>query len=391
MTEAIRPIVILFATTVIETSDRFLEATARKAATRGFKVDLITSAPKADECERPYRNVITTTWGRGFDSLFGTAKSLIQVRRLMKSGQYALVHTHTPTASAVVRLAKSTLPKRVRPIVIYTAHGFHFGEGLDGASNQVAEVVERYLLKWTDVLMVINDQDELWARRNAKSGTRVVRSRGVGIKEHFFDVQLTAESRKATRARMRIPDESFVALCVGELNANKRQTLAMDAVAKLKGERMLLILGKGHCLEPLKKRAKHLMERHLGLTIRFEGHQTDIVPYFTASDCLIHTSRREGHPIVIIEAMAVGLPVVAFPIRGCVDSLKDGRGFLIRGDDADAASIQLATVAMRSASTSHVVQSARVYARSFKRGRVAEQTVHVYESLIASHRPGYEL
>jgi glycosyltransferase involved in cell wall biosynthesis len=381
---------ILFATTVIGTADSFLEQTACKAAGRGYEVDLMTNASRADDRERPYRKVYSATWGRGFKSPFGTAKSLVETRSLMKSGLYALVHTHTPTASAIIRIAAATVHKRHRPILIYTAHGFHFGGSLGGLSNRVAEVIERYLLKWTDILIVINDQDELWAQQNVRNGTQVIRTNGVGIKEHFFEVQLTNDSREAARLSLRIPNESFVALSVGELNANKRKELAMDAMANLDGERLLIVIGQGHLLKSLEKKANQLMERHLGLTIRFEGYQTNVMPYLLASDCLIHTSRREGHPIVIVEAMAVGLPVVAFPIRGCIDSLKDGRGFLISGDDAASASTELAKISMKTANTKEVIESARMYAFRFQRGQLAEQTVDIYETLIKTRMLGIE-
>lgn len=382
MTDQRPPGAILFATTIIRTSDSFLEETAKRAADRGFQVDLICNMATASKQDRPYRTIHDATWGRGFKSPLGTLKSVTQIRRLIKSCGYSIVHTHTPTASAITRIAVATVPKKQRPVIIYTAHGFHFGEGLDRFSNRVAELVERSLLRWTDLLVVINDEDEAWARRVSPAGTRVLRTNGVGINEKFFEVHRSDENLRQAREQLGISVDSFIVLSVGELNANKRQHLAMNAVAGRTGTRTLLVVGEGRLRIQLENLADQLLENHSGLDIQLHGYQKDIIPYLLAADCLLHTSTREGHPLVILEAMAAELPVIAFPIRGCIDSLKEGRGLLAVGGDAIDLALELAKISAGNPGVPHMVRQARIYAEGFHRGSLANETAEIYKSIL---------
>lgn len=375
-------------TTIAGTSDSFLEETAQEAANQGFQVDLVTNMTGASLRDRPYRKICSVSWRRGFKLPTGTLKSISIIRRMMKSGEYSIIHTHTPTASAVTRMAAASLPRRRRPIIVYTAHGFHFGVGLERFSNRVAEVVERTLLRWTDVLMVINDEDEIWAHREAPSGTKVLRTNGVGIGERFFTIQRTNQTRMQARGQLGLRLNNFVAVSIGELNPNKRHELAIAAMSELKGARTLLILGEGPSHTELLDQSSKVQSEYINFGIRLEGKQQDIVPYLQAADCLIHPAAREGQPLVILEAMAAGLPVVAFRIRGCTDSLKDGRGFLAQGSSASSLASELEKIAAPDPDLSEIVQAARQYSDKFSRESLARETISLYIQLA---NPGAEL
>ena len=92
--------------------------------------------------------------------------ALATARRLLRAGRYDVVHTHTPVASLVVRLAVPCLPSRSRPTVVYTAHGFHFGASeREGPAEWLFSRFERLAGRWTDRLIVINADDLATARR----------------------------------------------------------------------------------------------------------------------------------------------------------------------------------------------------------------------------------
>ena len=78
-------------------------------------------------------------------------KSLKQMKHLLKEKNYLFIHTHTPIASAIVRLAAHTTGTRV----IYTAHGFHFYRGASLKNWCIFYPVEWFLSYWTDVLVTI--------------------------------------------------------------------------------------------------------------------------------------------------------------------------------------------------------------------------------------------
>lgn len=371
---------ILFVTTIAATSDAFLEETADQAARQGFEIDLLTNMDEAPVRERPYRFIHNASWGRGFKSPIGTLNSMLQTRNLLKSDTYAIVHTHTPTASAITRLAIATIPKTKRPVIIYTAHGFHFGTELNQISHRIAKLVEKALLKWTNVLIVINNEDETWALGNKPSNTLVLRTNGVGISERFFELGRSTEKRAKSRECLSIDDSEFVALSIGELIPRKRHELALSALAQFNGPRTLIIVGSGPSEAHLTQLASELCSRDPELTIRLEGRQHDIAPYLLAADCLVHPASQEGHPLVILEAMASGLPTVAFEIRGCLDSLQDGRGILVQGSGVDALHNAMGRLTSGNVDVERMVERARMYAEGFRRESLAAETVLIYES-----------
>jgi len=372
---------LLFVTTVYQTADSFLEETAQRAKERGYAVDLLTNMTGVNVREGAYDSVYKASWGRGFRAPLGTVRSFFQARRLLKSGSYSIVHTHTPTASAVTRAAAVTVPRKRRPKIVYTAHGFHFGEGLNEFPNKVAEIIERALLRWTAVLIVINEEDEKWAKSNSSARTRVVKTNGVGIKKRFFQIQRTDDNRTKAKMLLGIPQDHFVVLSIGELNANKQKELAMTATADMEGNRTLLVVGEGELRSQLEGRVEYLLERHSDLDIQLHGYQKDLVPYLLAADCLIHSSIREGQSLVILEAMAAGLPVVATPIRGNADSLRDGRGLLAQSQDPSALTLELRKVAVGGSEIAKIVEAARIFVTQFDRDNLAQATVDLYSSM----------
>ncbi|NMR89581.1 glycosyltransferase, partial [Vibrio parahaemolyticus] len=78
------------------------------------------------------------------------------LKDIIISEEYDLVHTHTPVASAIVRLVCKNL-NNVR--VFYTAHGFHFYEGAPLKNWLLYYPIEKWLSKYTDCLITINEED----------------------------------------------------------------------------------------------------------------------------------------------------------------------------------------------------------------------------------------
>ena len=78
-----------------------------------------------------------------------------EVKQLIKQGQYSIVHTHTPIASAIVRYAARSM----HTTVIYTAHGFHFYSGAPLLNWIIFYPLEKWMSHYTDILITINKED----------------------------------------------------------------------------------------------------------------------------------------------------------------------------------------------------------------------------------------
>ena len=110
-------------------------------------------------------------------------------------------------------------------------------------------------------------------------------------------------------------------LSVGNLVELKGHDIAIDALREMP-ETELVIVGAGPIKEQLESRARRL---RVSDRVRFTGtlSQTELVRYYNAADCLVLCSSREGMPNVILESLACGTPVVATPVGGVPEIVKD--------------------------------------------------------------------
>ena len=88
-----------------------------------------------------------------------------KIVRLLKENDYEFIHTHTPIASAIARLAA----KKTHTKVIYTAHGFHFYHGAPLKNWVLFYPIEKHLSRYTDILITINKEDYNRAKEKFKS------------------------------------------------------------------------------------------------------------------------------------------------------------------------------------------------------------------------------
>ena len=110
-------------------------------------------------------------------------------------------------------------------------------------------------------------------------------------------------------------------LSVGNLVELKGHDIAIDALREMP-ETELVIVGAGPIREKLESRARRL---RVSDRVRFTGtlSRTELVRYYNAADCLVLCSSREGMPNVILESLACGTPVVATPVGGVPEIVKD--------------------------------------------------------------------
>ena len=256
-------------------------------------------------------------------------KSYRMVKALSKEHQYEIVHCHSPVGSVVARLACRKERKNGTK-VIYTAHGFHFYKGASQIAWMLYYPIEKFCSRFTDVLITINSEDyQLAQGLHAKE---VVYVPGVGVDtEAFQNVKVDTHEK---RLEFGISDEDFLFISVGELSKRKNHETAIRALSQIRDTSVkYLIVGCG----PLEHDLKQLVNE-LGMTDRivFAGYRSDIKELLHTADAFVFPSRQEGLPVALMEAMAVGMPVVCSRIRGNVDLIEDGKGgYLYHPVDVD--------------------------------------------------------
>lgn len=247
-----------------------------------------------------------------------------QLLKILGEKQYEFIHCHTPIAGALARLAAHK--RKVK--VVYTAHGFHFFEGAPLKNWLFFYPIERFLSKITDVLITITKDDYILACRKFKmKECRYVPGVGLDIQK----VKNAERSVSEIRQGLGIPSEAVVMISVGELNKNKNHEMVLRSLGRIGDPRIYyMICGIGKCEDELKRLIEEL---NLDDRVKLLGYRKDVYALLYGADIYIHPSYREGLSVAIMEAMAVGLPVICSDIRGNCDLIDNNGGILIVPSD----------------------------------------------------------
>lgn len=251
------------------------------------------------------------------------------LKKLIEGGGYDLVHTHTPIASTLARLANGRGREGVK--VIYTAHGFHFFEGAPLKNWLTYYPIENWLSRYTDVLVTMNKEDYERAQKKFRS-KKIRLVNGVGVDLSKFAVPTEIEKNRL-RQEYGIDPEAFILVYAAELTNRKHQDLLIAAMDKLVRDipnSKLLLIGKG----PNQEQYQSLINKlQLNDHIELMGFRGDVDKLMMIADIAVSSSRQEGLPVNVMEAMATGLPLVVSACRGNSDLVKDGiNGFVISDD-----------------------------------------------------------
>ena len=265
-------------------------------------------------------------------------KSLRQMEKLLKEIRFSLVHVHTPVAAFVTRLACQRT--HTHP-VLYTAHGFHFYKGAPLKNWLLYYNMEKLAAHWTDGLITINEEDYKAAQKfKLRSNGKVFFVPGVGVDIVGLEQRIASIDRSEKRKELGISEQSTVLITVAELIPRKNHIQVLKALSKLnKTNFHYLIVGNGESEQQLEKAVNELM---LQDKVSFLGFRRDVPELMASSDIFILTSRHEGLTRAIMEAMAVGLPIIATDVRGNRDLVKSGEnGYLVSLDDAEQTAIAI--------------------------------------------------
>ena len=272
------------------------------------------------------------------------AISVLRLARLIREQRPQILHTHTAKAGTVGRLAALLAGAARPPIVVHTFHG-HVLRGYFGPfKSQAFRQLERLLARVTTRLIAVSPQvrDDLVSLGVAPEEKFSVVRLGVELGERVQTRVVGAEAR----ARLGIAPERFVVGWVGRMTGVKRTADVLKGVARLRErgvDAVLLMVGDGPDRERVERGASVLgIMRHC----YFLGYQEDVSDWYQAFDAMVLPSANEGTPVVVIEALAAGCPVVATSVGGVPDVIRDGvDGFLVAAGDVEQLAERLARLA----------------------------------------------
>ena len=203
---------------------------------------------------------------------FDNIRAYRQLKRLFKEENYQLLHCHTPICGAITRLVARKKRKDGLK-VIYTAHGFHFFKGAPLQNWILFYPVEKWMSKYTDCLITINEEDYELAKNKFRA-SKVEMVNGVGVDENKFQIPMTLQEKHNLRQQLGLRDDEFVLIYVAELNKNKNQKMLIETMKHINEDKIkLLLVGKGDLQQYYDDEVR---KQNLEKKIIFAGYRTDI-------------------------------------------------------------------------------------------------------------------
>jgi glycosyltransferase involved in cell wall biosynthesis len=276
--------------------------------------------------------------------------ALWRIYRALCRWRPEIVHTHMAKAGTLGRLAalfyNETWGRKRRACLVHTYHG-HVFEGYFGSrSTNAFLAVERWLGRRTDAIIAISCQ----VRQDLVHTFKVVGEQQVVTIPLGFDLSallgLTYEDRKTARLALGIPPDVFAVITVGRLTEVKQHAAFLEMAARLArqpGNFMFLLVGDGELRPHLERLANDL---GIAARTRFLGWRGDLATIYGAADAFVLTSRSEGTPVALIEAMAAGVPSVSTDVGGVRDVIaSEHLGMLVAFGDHEGLATAVQTLA----------------------------------------------
>lgn len=234
-------------------------------------------------------------------------KTAMRLRQILKSLKPNVLHIHSAKAGLVGRLAVIGLAKR--PKVVVTMHSFVFDERVSPKKRTLIGMMERFLSRYTERIIAVSD-----ALRNELVNEMHLNPRLVTVVQNGIVIRDIAKPERKERR---------VVGTVSRLAPQKGLDDFLRAALLISNRFPTVrcpIVGDGPFKEDLERQVKML---GLVETVEFMGHQKDVFPILATFDVFVLPSTSEAFGLTIIEAMSLGIPVVATRAGG-IPELVDG-------------------------------------------------------------------
>jgi len=314
--------------------------------------------------------------GLRVDRQIGALRHLV---RLARTHQVTVLHAHAAAAALAAcpagRLAGV-------PAVVVTMHG---SIRLGGVWRQRAGIAaQKAVLRWSHRIICVAEH----VRAELLELGLVRPDRAVTVYNGIDQPVPRSGEAEALRRELGLPADRPVVGTAARLAPQKGVEYLLRAAAVLRDEGRpvaLVIAGDGPLKAPLEK-----MSRALGVDTRFLGHRPDVAGLLQLFDVFVLPSVTEGLPLVVLEAMAVGCPVVATKVGGVPEVVEDGRtGRLVPAGDPEALAQAVADTLRDRAGAQVMAAAAGERVRHlFTHDRMVRRILAVYRDALAAEGKG---
>jgi glycosyltransferase involved in cell wall biosynthesis len=256
--------------------------------------------------------------------------SLVGLYRIIKRNRPTIVHTHTPKPGLLGQIASKIA--RV-PIIVNTIHGFYFHDRMDPVLQRFYITLEKIAARCSDVILSQNSEDIQVAIQEKICTPTKIKYLGNGIDVQKFDpARLDTITIANKRHELNLPDDAPIVGFVGRLVREKgilEFLQSAQIILKRIPETRFLIIGPTDCEKPDALGPEAAKTFGVGNACFFTGMRLDMPELYSLMDVFVLPSHREGFPRTPMEASAMGIPCVVTDIRGCRETVHQGRNGLL--------------------------------------------------------------
>lgn len=318
---------ICFITTVSSTIEAFILKTAEYLhQNTDWDISFICSTDDKFSRTLPeYIHYYPVPMERGI-SLSGI-KAMLEMWRIFKREKFDLIQYSTPNASLYASLAGFLA--RV-PVRLYCQWGMAF-VGFNGLKRKIFKTEEKLVCSLSTWIEPDSNSNLNFAHEQGlypeSKGSVIWNGSACGVNLEKFDIEKKNQYREAIREKYGIPNEAFVFGFVGRVTRDKGVNELLEAFKALKDNSYLMVVG------PSEVDATINQELYQWSTkcdrVIYTGYTNAVEKFLSAMDCYVLPSYREGFGMGVVEAEAMGVPVIVTDIPGPTDAMIDGETGII--------------------------------------------------------------
>jgi glycosyltransferase involved in cell wall biosynthesis len=306
----------------------------------------------------------------------GDPRWLLRLRRRLVDRPVDVLHVHSPYVASGVRLMVRTLPRRLRPAVVYTEHNRW------PRYARATRLLNRLTFGLDDAHLAVSGEVRSTVAEGHRAGVEVV-LHGIDLAE----ARAHGEERSGVRAELGVGGGEVLVGTVANLRPSKAYPdllRAAQLVVEAGVPATFVAVGHGPLEAELRAEAA---ARGLGDRFRFLGYRADAVRLISGFDVFALASEHEGLPVAVMEALALGVPVVATAVGGLPEMVTDGQeGRLVAAGRPDLLAAALTEVARDPDRRAAMAAAARQRSEEFSAERSLRRLEEIYRS-VAGPRP----
>ncbi|VAX38257.1 hypothetical protein MNBD_UNCLBAC01-2034 [hydrothermal vent metagenome] len=248
--------------------------------------------------------------------------NILKLAKFFKDFQPDIIHSHTYFSNTISRLAAKLAGVPTMVVHVHSIYSQYTARHL---------WVERFLSRWTTKVISCSDAVRQFVLQKEKINPSLTTTIPNGVDVQKFS---NIEDNSSLRHELNIKSDDIVLTTIASLTPQKGHRYFLEAlteIIKINQNVKYFLIGDG----PLRKELEEYVEKlGLGKYVQFLGIRHDVPLLLKISNIFILPSLREGLPLVIIEAMASGLPVIATDVGGTSEVVKEGvTGLLVPAKD----------------------------------------------------------